>query len=488
MRNPITIANPAPSRNGSVVRASTSPSWVVPATKSGIGRRWWYFLAMISAWVFMPEIRRLANWKSGFHAIDVLSIVPLLLIVPLTFAFLGERQKSVDKRVFAIILAWASVFVYSLIIGLSNGQRSSALYSFALFVLPAVAGLWVASDSVPVTVAARRIAITYAALAALVSVYGIVQYVAIPEWDALWMRNANMDSIGIPAPYMVRVFSTLNAPGPCAEFLTCSIFLSLFAMRGRAAWWISLALSLTFVTLTLTMVRGAWLAIPAGFLVYGFFTPARKRFITSAAVAVAVIATALAVAPLVGASSWDEIFIARLSTFTNLSSDVSAQSRATQIQGVLPDAIETPLGLGLGVFGTAAKLNSELARTADFDGGLVGRFVEMGYVGFAGYLLTLLAALALTVRAWWCATILQNRAVAQIAAISAALQTAILVLDLDGDAHVAFTGVSFWIALGLCLHRDTALTLPRFRRANHFNLASKQRLSTPGRRSLSSSE
>ena len=466
MRNPVGTVSVVTPRVADRIPVATRLPSLAERTSAKIEPRWWYFLAMIGSWVFTPELRRLANWKSGFHAIDVLSIVPLVLIVPLALTFLGTRHKTMDKRALSLFLGWAGVFGYSLIIGFSNGQHTSALYSYALFVLPAVAGLWIASDPVPLAIAARRIGVAYVVFAAIVSLYGIYQYVALPPWDALWMINAGMDSIGQPLPYLVRVFSVLNAPGACAEFLTVAIFMSFFAMRGRSAWWISLVLALDCAALSLTLVRTAWIAIPAGLVVYAIMTPLRARFFTAAAIAAAAMIVFLVIAPLVGATGVSDALGARLATFTNLSNDVSAQSRAEQIRGALPSAIETPLGTGLGVLGTAAKLNSELAQTHDFDSGVVARFMEMGYIGFLGYLLALLAGLALTCTTWWRAMALGKRDIAQIAAIATALQFAVFVMDLGGDAHLAFTGVSFWIALGLALHRDTAISLPRFRRVS----------------------
>ena len=42
--------------------------------------------------------------------------------------------------------------------------------------------------------------------------YGFLQYLDPPIWDRYWMAYTTIASIGQPEPYMVRVFSTLNAP------------------------------------------------------------------------------------------------------------------------------------------------------------------------------------------------------------------------------------------------------------------------------------
>ena len=54
--------------------------------------------------------------------------------------------------------------------------------------------------------------------AAAVGVYGIYQFLVAPPWDAFWLQNVTKrftdPSFGRPEPIMIRIWSTLNAPGP----------------------------------------------------------------------------------------------------------------------------------------------------------------------------------------------------------------------------------------------------------------------------------
>ena len=54
---------------------------------------------------------------------------------------------------------------------------------------------------------------TFAVALPPLALYGVYQFVRIPAWDAAWMINADLKSIGSPMPYLVRVFGTLNTPG-----------------------------------------------------------------------------------------------------------------------------------------------------------------------------------------------------------------------------------------------------------------------------------
>ena len=69
------------------------------------------------------------------------------------------------------------------------------------------------------------------------------------------MRVVQMDSIGKPAPFEVRIFGTLNSPGPYADMLAASLLVALGA-SGRLPW---LAGMPAVVALLLSLVRAAWL-------------------------------------------------------------------------------------------------------------------------------------------------------------------------------------------------------------------------------------
>ncbi len=67
------------------------------------------------------------------------------------------------------------------------------------------------------------------------ALYGIAQFVLLPEWDAQWMRNVielGLDSIGQPEPFAVRVFSTMNSPGSFGIMLMAAIIVALKTQRS----------------------------------------------------------------------------------------------------------------------------------------------------------------------------------------------------------------------------------------------------------------
>jgi hypothetical protein len=46
----------------------------------------------------------------------------------------------------------------------------------------------------------------------VMGVYGVLQYLVAPEWDRFWLINVK--AFGSAEPLAIRVFSTVNSPGP----------------------------------------------------------------------------------------------------------------------------------------------------------------------------------------------------------------------------------------------------------------------------------
>ncbi len=168
-----------------------------------------YTLAILAAWFVMPEIRRLIDWRAGFHAVEIFSIVPQILMVPLVVPVVANwrHYPSTLRRLSAV---WLSAFIYALFLGIIRGNATAATYVFAQFLLPLIFGLWcyrLEPDPVRLT---RWLGSVLLLFGAILSVYGILQWVAPPPWDVEWMNNVHLDSIGEPRPFEIRIFSLLS--------------------------------------------------------------------------------------------------------------------------------------------------------------------------------------------------------------------------------------------------------------------------------------
>ena len=395
----------------------------------------------------MPELRRLVDWKAGYSSISVISIVPLLSLLPFAAVLLYTRARAFDRGLMVCAWMWTGGFVFSFAVGIANGDKFAAMYAFGGFIVPVLFGLWLASVDAPAAVLCDKISAFLLILATPIVIYGAFQFAAPPVWDRAWMEHAGIASIGLPQPFLLRPFSTLNAPGPFADFLVAVLLLNLPRLGRLKPLQIG-ALTLMIGVLALTSVRSAWIAFAIGVLAYVLMSPRRARNIMIfGGIAVLCALLLFNASDLLGSAQAGNNLAERFNTFTNIASDRSYMDRQQYLGATLQEALEQPLGLGLGAVGTATKLTT--GGTVDFDNGYVARLVEMGYLGMLCYLATLVAALFLTFRYWRRSTRMGLHGDAAIAAALFAVQLALASLDISSDHHSNFSGLFFWMTLAL---------------------------------------
>src|SRR6187402_42247 len=103
--------------------------------------------------------------------------------------------------------------------------------------------------------------------------YGVYQYLVLAPWDAYWMENSSLSTIGSPERMQVRVFSTMNAPQTLADFLIFGLLLCVSSTRKLRYT----AMPLALMSLALTSSRSAWVGGAAGMLFAVFSLPAKRR-------------------------------------------------------------------------------------------------------------------------------------------------------------------------------------------------------------------
>ena len=412
-------------------------------------RAWLGVPIVLALWALVPEMRRLIDWKIGFNSVSLVSVVPLLALVPPAAALVyGGKLRALRPALAWCGWLWLGGFSFALAVGLMAGNGAAALYTYAEFVLPMAFGLWVATLDLPWRLLHARVARFLLALSTPLCLYAAYQFVKPPVWDVLWMLHANITAIGVPLPYQFRPFSTLNSPGPFADLLVAAIVLNLPRLDGAKPLRLA-QVALCLATLMLTMVRSDWIALVVAVLCYVVLTPNRARNLALLSVACAACAVlAFNASALLGDAAAGNGLQARLQTFTDLSSDRSYNERQSYFGDVLTTAFEQPTGTGLGITGTAAKLGS-LQRTLDFDNGYVARFTEMGYFGTACYLAVMLGALGFAAREWSHAARGRDAPRAALAAAVLAFGLALAFLDISSDHHDALDGVLFWLVLAL---------------------------------------
>ena len=220
----------------------------------------------------------------------------------------------------------------------------------------------------------------------LLGVYGLAQYIDPPVWDQYWMSNTTIASIGRPEPYMVRVFSTMNAPAGYATFTAAALLL--FGFRKAR---LSLLLSAAPATLglLLTMYRTAWIGLAAG-IVLGLFNARTRRRAALLLLAVPVLgAAAIAFTPA------GDALEQRLLTLGAVSDDASGQERLAQYAALLDADDGTLIGHG---FGNTDVLQ---AGALALDGQFIACWFAMGLVVGMLCVLSIVWAGVQAIRAAW---------------------------------------------------------------------------------------
>jgi putative inorganic carbon (HCO3(-)) transporter len=394
----------------------------------------------------MPEVRRIVDWSTGFSSISIISVIPLLALIPLAVLFIYSGAVTRLPRALKVSSwLWLGAFGPALVVGIGMGNGSAALYEFLTFALPPSLGSWLATQDLRTGDVYERIAGFLLWLSIPICIYGAWQFAAPPPWDADWMRHVNMSSIGQPLPYQLRPFSTLNSPGPFADFLTAAIIFNLPRLRATRPLDL-VAFALCIATLVLTMVRSNWIALIVAVLCYLSLTPMRGRNLMVMAAACGLCAAVVVNASvLLGSDAAGTDIGKRFSTFTDIGRDQSLRDRYQLLLGSLQTGLDQPTGGGLGMLGTAAKLG-DAGQTIVFDNGYLARFIELGYFGFACYLATLAAGVLFAYRRWG-ELRRAGSPYASVAAAGIALQLALAWLDVSSDHHNGLLGIFFWLSL-----------------------------------------
>jgi O-antigen ligase len=399
--------------------------------------RRWGIAALFALWFVAPAIRRLLGLITGYVENDPLSLAPFLATAAV--AGLELLRVHVPTRVRRILLLAAAGFVVGLPIGLANGPES-AIYAFVAYlagVSGAVLGLTEGQPGRD-SILRRVLLLAVPPIAA----YAVLQRVLpLSPWDRAWVDATELTSVGALEGGEIRVFASLNHPGALAPLLALSLLCYLTIQRARATTIVGVAL--VAVALSLTMVRGAWVALIVAGLAHVIASHGRSARVVFGAAAV-IAATTLALSPVSPAA---QDVVARFESIFDRR-DTSASERSATFSRTLPDAAAAPLGHGLGSAGEATKLSGDSGLRAP-DNGYLGLIFQVGPIGF---LLVMAAAGYIILAAWKGA---RARAPGQeIRLLFFAMLVCILVLLYSGDALYGGLGVIFWFIAGQVLAYD----------------------------------
>jgi hypothetical protein len=381
-------------------------------------------------------IRHFNDWYGGFSQANPIMLAPYIAVTALLpqaalYLLTGQRYTA---GFLALMLPVLAAFGFALVTG---DTAAAALMAAMRWLLPpgVAAYLCARADALPAirdaTLRAFRLALP------LIALYGIVQFAAVSPWDAYFMREAPINRIGVPKPFEVRVFATLNVPGTLATMLGMAMLLLVPGLRG---WrWASILLGAA--TLLLTTQRAALGALVAAIAAMLIMTDQDniRRGIGKMAVAVLVGGGVLLCVP--GAA---QKLTATANSVSALSQNESAQERWAQYTDLLPMLGSDVFGRGLAWASNTLYVN--VGQGTPLDSGIIDILIGLG---LPGGMLFLAGLSALSVQA---IGLCRRAPDGQTAAESAAVLFGLMQLPF-GSQHTQEDGILLFLALGLLLAR-----------------------------------
>lgn len=393
-----------------------------------LGFTWWI-------WFVTPFVRRLVDHGVGhFDPTNPVMLAPYLVSAIALLTLLRAAGRLSRRSHLPFLLALLGI-AYGYLIGLTKVGPLSATFALLNWLLPVVLALHIYLLPDLVERHTQIVKRTFAWGVLIMGLYGLLQYVAIPPWDAQWLLESDMwVTMGRPQDGQFRIFSTLNSTGPFAYVMTAGLLL-LFASPGLVG---RLAAAPGYFGLLLSLVRSAWggWLVGVGYLAWRLQGKMKTRLVTLLAVGVV-----LSVPLFLFAPNTDQA-AERAETLTNLEKDASFKARLGIYRRASAAFLRTPIGHGLGNYGTAAKLSK--GEVVSFDSGIFNVLLTLGWGGsflYGGGLIWLLF------RLFRVDPHLTNPFVTTLAAVTFAfIAMMVFVNQLSG-----VMGVIVWPFLGLAL-------------------------------------
>lgn len=394
---------------------------------------WWL-------WMLTPLVRRLIDLRAGWNPANPIVLTPLL-VTGLSMLVVVRHAPAFRRRSLAPFAAAGAAVTLGLLVGAFRAPLPPVVYGGLTWLVPIGFGAWIALRSDADQAISRALVLTFAAALCVVGVYGVLQYVAPAAWDRYWMDSAQMNSIGKPRPFEVRVFSTLNSPGALAPVL-CTMLICVIASRLR---WRLLPVALGAVVLVLTQGRTAVIALVAGIGVLACLAPRWAARTYGAALLGVTLIASLSIGAGATVLTDDavartaEMLSRRFETIADLGGDRSFYERQAIVRRTLALIADRPMGYGLGTTGTGQRLagGAEIA----FDNGVLEVIYALGWIGatlFYGAILWL----AIGNPRWGASRTMLERA-------SLALLVVTAIQLLSGNQFEGPAGLAFWISAGL---------------------------------------
>lgn len=382
-------------------------------------------------WILAPLFRRLVDYRSSFVDPSPILIAPSVVTLLCLYDVVSKRKWLQGRDVLPQLLFIGTLF-FGVAVGLISHPVTDVARAFLNWFVPVCWGLYLTSSK-DLSLSEKRSLVTrHMVIAVLVmGVYGVCQYLFAPGWDKLWLDNSmelrGSTSFGLPEPFEIRVWSTLNGPFVFGGVMLFGLMLiaaskpSVFGLLAAGAGAISFMLSL---------VRTAWIGFIFGFILLAVWKKSsRLRLLTGIAVVIALLVAVLSL------PKFRDKITERVQTISDIQNDGSVQERKDTQRMMLAVISNTPFGQGLTGAIPEKTLNAEPIDSCIFD--------LLFFLGWPG---TAVIGLALILIAKDVYTSANGD---EAATGFAAIVFAFLIQVPAGNILIGTVGVFFWTAVSL---------------------------------------
>lgn len=318
----------------------------------------------LALFTFAPFVRRLVDVTAGFDQSSIMLIGPLLFIlvpVPhLWTVLVTSRSRNPWLIAPTVILG---CIIYGAMLSIFQDDWFNAANGTLKWAAPVLYGMALQQSADSRGDLVNAAARAFLVILPLTGLYGIWQYVDPQPWDQFWMNYASITSAGLPLPYMVRVFSTMNGPASYATFTATGLLLVGFLRPG---WQSLVAMAPAALGLLLSLYRTAWIALALGVLFCMMFQATRKRALSTALGIVGAAVGAVLFTP------FGEVITGRLESLGSGSEDSSGGERLGEFVTLwnMPNSMVAGSGFSVTDVGVAGAM--------PVDGQIIASWLTLG--------------------------------------------------------------------------------------------------------------
>jgi hypothetical protein len=295
---------------------------------------WWI-------WFLTPLVRRLADWKSRFTDPSPILLAPYLVTLIALVTLWKNFPKLFKTDGFPFILSSIGVF-YGFCIGLVYRSPVPVGIAFLDWIGPILFGLHLFVNWENYPQYRNNIQATFFWGVLVMGGYGIIQFCFLPDWDRFWLIQSGFTTGGKPFPFLVNVWSTLNANRPFATVMMAGLLLLIVNRRSGVLGLP--AAGVGYLSFLLAKKRTVWLTWLLGLLILGSSLKSK----TQIRLIITICVTICLVIPLVTLEPFADNITSRFESFSNLEEDSSRNAREEIYKAFFDLALFSFIGTGLG--------------------------------------------------------------------------------------------------------------------------------------------